>query len=73
LDVLVHYTGLYDHSRIARVAGDFRVNRVADRYVHPMPQPVRTVIIVIAVLFLILWLMNGVGVLGPLNAPLRVR
>ena len=39
----------------------------------PMPPPVKTVIIAIAVIFLIIWLMNGLGVLGPLNTPLRIH
>lgn len=30
-------------------------------------------IIAIAVIFLILWLLNGIGMLSPLNTPIRVR
>lgn len=39
----------------------------------PMPEPIKKVIIVIAVVFLILWLLNGIGALGTLNTPIRVR
>lgn len=39
----------------------------------PMPPPIKNVIIAVAVIFLILWLLNGIGLLGPLNTPLRVR
>lgn len=39
----------------------------------PMPEPIRTIIIAVAVIALILWLLQGVGALGPLNTPLRVR
>lgn len=39
----------------------------------PMPAAVRTIIIAIAVIFLILLLMSGVGILAPLNTPVRLR
>lgn len=38
----------------------------------PMPPPVKTVIIAIAVIFLVLWLMSSVGLLAPLNRPIRL-
>jgi hypothetical protein len=37
----------------------------------PMPDPIKRIIIAIAVLFLILWLLEGMGALGPLSRPLR--
>jgi hypothetical protein len=37
----------------------------------PMPDPIKKIIIAIAVLFLILWLLEGLGALGPLSRPLR--
>jgi hypothetical protein len=37
----------------------------------PMPEPIKKIIIAIAVLFLILWLLEGLGALGPLSRPLR--
>ena len=39
----------------------------------PMPAPVRTVIIAIAVIFLILWTLNAIGALPPITAPIRVH
>ena len=37
----------------------------------PMPEPIKKIIIAIAILFLILWLLEGLGALGPLSRPLR--
>ena len=37
----------------------------------PMPEPIKRIIIAIAILFLILWLLEGLGALGPLSRPLR--
>lgn len=39
----------------------------------PMPEPVKTIIIAVAVLFLLLWVLQAVGVLGGLNTPIRLR
>ena len=39
----------------------------------PMTPPVKSVIIAIAVIVLIIWLLQGIGLIGPLNTPLRVR
>ena len=39
----------------------------------PMPSPVKTVIIAIAVIFMVLWMMNGIGLLAPLNTPLHIH
>lgn len=39
----------------------------------PMAEPIRRIIIAVAVLFLILWLLQGIGFLGPLNTPIRFR
>jgi hypothetical protein len=37
----------------------------------PMPDPIKKIIIAVAVLFIILWLLEGLGALGPLSRPLR--
>lgn len=39
----------------------------------PMPQPIRAIIIAIAVIFLILWLMGSVGLMGSLTSPIWIR
>ena len=40
----------------------------------PMPEPIRTIVIAVAVIFLIVWLLNMTGLLGSLNVPIgRVR
>jgi len=38
-----------------------------------MPEPVRTVVIVIAVIIVILYLASATGLLSPLNQPIRFR
>ena len=38
-----------------------------------MPEPIRKTIIAIAVIVLIVWLIRGFGLLGPLNTPIHIR
>jgi len=39
----------------------------------PMAQPIKTLLNVAVVIVLVLYLISAIGLLGPLNTPLRVR
>ncbi len=39
----------------------------------PMAQPVKTILNVVVVILIVLWLISSLGVLGPLNTPIRIR
>ena len=39
----------------------------------PMAQPIKTLLNVAVVIVLVLYLISAIGLLGPLNVPLRVR
>lgn len=39
----------------------------------PLPAPFKTIALVVVILIMIVWLLSSFGVLGPLNAPIRIR
>lgn len=39
----------------------------------PMAAPIKTLMNIVVVVVLVLWLVESIGLIGPLNVPLRVR
>ncbi len=39
----------------------------------PMAAPIKTLMNIVVVIVLVLWVVEALGLLGPLNVPLRVR